>query len=533
MTDKRKKTFLFLSSLILSLAFCSTVWFINSRIDFILNSDDSSELVLSHLLASENALISPNWYYSTELRVLNVQIFFTFFFKIFNEWHTVRIASYICLYLVLLASYYYTCKELHIQKYFPITATLLMLPFSGVYFWYVLKAPYYIPHIAITFFTIGLYEQYINEKQKRNEYLYLSMASLCAILAGIGGPRQMIILYIPLALASMAIALSNIFTPKENIVVHLSQDDKKYICFSFISLVGAVIGYGINTRILSYTFKFKQWTDISFIKFDLSTLSQIINGFLSSFGYKTGKIFSSALLANFTCACWVILIITACIYLIKNKKTAAPAHYRVALLMIAAVITFTILYLFTNLAYADRYNLPIMILSIPLTAIAFQNLKLSTSLKHLSITLFILLIAISGVFFYKGKYDADWTKDFRNIVTVLQNEQRTEGYASFWNANILTELSNGTISVWDWQDSGPKGYITISDIDHTYKWLQLVSHDSTHPQGKIFLLFSQNEWKHNPWVGKLSTKYIIYQSPKFIVIGYDSYDALRRDTNPQ
>lgn len=41
-------------------------WF---RFDHLIDSDMSSELVLSRLLADENRILSPNWYYSTELSI--------------------------------------------------------------------------------------------------------------------------------------------------------------------------------------------------------------------------------------------------------------------------------------------------------------------------------------------------------------------------------------------------------------------------------------------------------------------------------
>lgn len=156
MKDKENKIFFTVSGIILLFAFIGSICFVKSRVAFLLNSDDASELILGQLLAHENTLLSKSWYYSSELRLVNTQIFYAFFFKIFHNWHRVRIASYVCLYLVLIASYYFACKALHIKRYFLITAALLMLPFSEDYFLYVLKGAYYIPHIAITFFHLGL-----------------------------------------------------------------------------------------------------------------------------------------------------------------------------------------------------------------------------------------------------------------------------------------------------------------------------------------------------------------------------------------
>lgn len=429
--NKNEKSFLLLSGLICLLAFCGTVLFIDNRIDFMLNSDDSSELILAQLLASENQLLSQDWHYSTELRVVNTQIFYTFFFKIFQNWHDVRIASYICLYLVMLAAYYFICKELKIRKYFLITATLLMIPFSTPYFGYILKGAYYIPHIAIIFFTLGLCEAYVSEMSNRKQKIYLLIASLSSILAGLGGPRQIIVLYIPLVLTSLSIAISNLSVHSEKITCHLTKEDKKYLLFSIISSTGGLIGYLINAKVLSKIFSFRQWNDILFADFDIIRLAKIIDGFFISFGYTQGKIFSAALLHNFTGILWFIVTVITCIYILKHKDHVISSHYRISLFASASSITFILLYSFTNLYYSNAYNLPIVILSIPLMAILFQNTKFSDSIKFGSITTLILLIAFSGCYYYKGYFKTDSTIEFRNITAALQNEQYTKGYATF------------------------------------------------------------------------------------------------------
>lgn len=528
-----KKNFLIVSGIIFAIVFCGFMWFIKTRITFLLDSDDSSELVLSHLLASENRLLSKDWYYSTELRVVNTQIFYAFFFKIFHSWHRVRIASYACLYIVMIATWYFACRGLKIRRYFLITAALLMIPFSRIYFSFVLKCPYYIPHIAFTFFTLGLCESYVAEENGKRQKIHLVVALLSSILAGMGGARQIIILYIPLMFAAISIVIFGSSIANKKIICKLGNGDKKYVLFTMVSFVGAFIGYLINTKILAKIYSFKQWDDISFAAFDISKLSRIINGFLVSYGYNDEKVFSSALLCNFLSMCWLLLTVGACIHILKNRKNVEPAHYRMALFTVAAFIVFILLYMFTDFGYDDRYNLPIIVLSIPIIAILFKNTGLQNSINYVAITIFVLLVAYSGYLFCKEEYKVDNTAELRAIVIALQNEQYTEGYATFWRANILTELSDGTIDVWNWQDSRSEQVITVASIDDTHKWLQLIAHDYTHPEGKVFLLFTKNEWENNPWTGKLSTKHIIYQSDGYIVIGYENYDKLRDDTTQQ
>ncbi len=529
MNNKSKQKFLILSGIIFLIAFICSVCFIKSRIAFLLNSDDASELILGQLLANENSLLSKSWYYSTELRVVNTQIFYAFFFKIFHNWHRVRIASYCCLYIVMTAAYYFACKFLQIKRYFLITAALLMIPFSEGYFLFVLKGAYYIPHIAITFFTLGLCEAYVAEEKEKRKKGYLLAALLSSVLACMGGARQVIILYLPLLFASLILLKTGISIEKEKVICKLEDGDRKYILFSLVSFAGAAIGYLINTKLLSQIYSFQQWDEISFTGFDLSKLSMLIAGFLSSYGYRSEIISGVSLLTNFLSLCWFSLTFYSCFHLLKNKKKANPAHYRIALFTAAAFLIFILLYLFTDFGYHNRYNLPIIILSIPMIAIFFQNTGLKKQITDIAITIFVLLFALSGFLFCKEEYKVDKTAELRNIVAALENENYTEGYGTFWLSNVLTELSNGDIEVWHWQSSESDGHIDIESIDATDDWLQLKSHADSHPEGKLFLLFSKAEWENNSWTGKLSTEHIIYQSDECIAIGYENYDQLIKD----
>lgn len=94
MKKETKKQLLIGAALVLELLFL--LLYLNGRIDRLLDSDMSSEMILGQLLARENAVLTPHWYYSTELRVLNTQIIYAFFFKLMNNWHLVRMAATVC-----------------------------------------------------------------------------------------------------------------------------------------------------------------------------------------------------------------------------------------------------------------------------------------------------------------------------------------------------------------------------------------------------------------------------------------------------
>ena len=103
------------------------------RAEKLIDADMSSEMVLSDILAKQGGIITPDWKYSTEIRVLNNQIFFSLFLAVTKSYKLSRLISGVVLLAILGASYYYLCAQAGIKKYFPHTAALLFLPFSADY----------------------------------------------------------------------------------------------------------------------------------------------------------------------------------------------------------------------------------------------------------------------------------------------------------------------------------------------------------------------------------------------------------------
>lgn len=60
----------------------------------------------------------------------------------------------------------------------------------------------------------------------------------------------------------------------------------------------------------------------------------------------------------------------------------------------------------------------------------------------------------------------------------------TEGYATFWNGNAMTELTNGKLDVW-----------TLQSLDEDYvpNWLQRKDHLTTDPQHPFLLIDTETD----------------------------------------
>ncbi len=546
---KSEKVLFLLSIVFFLVSFACLCIYIKGHYIYHLDSDQASELILSKLLADEKKLVTDNWYYSTELRVLNTQIVYSFFFGITQNWRHVRLLSFGCLYIIMLLSLLFMMDRLRIKKYYFIVAGILCIPISNDYFDVVQEGAYYLPHISISFLAIGLTE-WIADSQLRTikNAALICVSFLLALIAGLGGARQVVVTYMPLLLSGLYIFTRSTVSTVEydsrrrhiSISVKSLTDRRKlYIIASIVSYIGSFIGYVINTKVLSKFFSFHQY-NISFSSFDINRLSKVLDGFLNTLGFTNHYVFSYAAIYNAVCFACASAILVALIYGYRQKYYEKLYCY--AILCLASMLVFIALYAFSDMPYSagpnpDRYNLPLIVLFIPFSVFALGKCSLDRRKKTHILIFFVILLALRGGTFYYVEQKTDNTSELRTISSELVNRDYHNGYATFWNANVLTELTNGSIEVWDWAS-------TSSDfecIDQTWQWLQLKSHLSEHPEGKVFWVLTneQNNNFHFPRV--VSPGHIIYETPEDInwdvfeekdritrykVYGFSNYDEM-------
>ena len=95
--------------LILSLVMTiRTAWTVSTTL---MDSDTSSELVLSEKLAREGGIMSDSWVYSTELQVIDCQIIYSLLFRLTPDWSLVRFWGSVIMDLMLLGALGYLFRQ--------------------------------------------------------------------------------------------------------------------------------------------------------------------------------------------------------------------------------------------------------------------------------------------------------------------------------------------------------------------------------------------------------------------------------------
>ena len=94
----------------------------------------------------------------------------------------------------------------------------------------------------------------------------------------------------------------------------------------------------------------------------------------------------------------------------------------------------------------------------------------------------------------------------------------TEGYATFWNGNAMTELTNGKLDVW-----------TLQSLDEDYvpNWLQRKDHLTTDPQHPFLLIDTETDGPaESAGLVQNGECTEVYNDGRFVIYDFASADAV-------
>jgi len=489
--------------------FCFLSVYMGVHGDALTDSDISSEMILAKVLNEEHGMISKNWYYSTELRVLNIQILYSFFFHFFQDWTMVRTAACITSYLLMLVSYYYMMHQMGYDSLYAVSALFLLLPISDGYFEYVLLALLYASFISISFFAVGLVFHY-GKASALMKRVILVIAVGLAFMAGLGGARHVVVLYLPLFAATVLMTL-------------IQKKPSGYLVCSAAGFVSSCAGYLINSRVLAGKYHFLTWVEGMNFRASLQGIQDLFFGTLRAFGYSYGDQEPTPAASAFSCV--LALVMAVCVLRTVIGRWKKPDQIWLLAAYFSCVYgIFFCMYTFTDMLYSDRYNMAAMVFAIPIIVLNLTEIYWNRYVK-LGLTAFLCAgILLFSVLRFGHYGSLDKTAQLRSIAAYLAEEETFAGYATFWNGNVLTELSDGAVDVWIWEDDLSDQY----EVDKVLLWLQRVEHQTARPEGRVFLLFTNEEYAVCPLKEKLDQRKADYRSGNYVMFLFEDYEEIPR-----
>ena len=484
------------------------IWFNGNNL---LNSDVAAELILAKELNKEGTLLSTNWYYSTELRVINTQLAYKLGFALFpDHWHAARTVAVAILLLVLILVAIYFSKAISYPLAGPILSVVMLAPYSCWYGWNVVFNSYYVPHIALTFLALTLFLRTLQTKGRRRAVCIVLSVAL-AFTASLGGVRQPMICYSPLLLAVVVYLLSGKEKKIDSHVLHI-------LGYAFFLFVAACAGYLVNDKVLSryYTFESKStrvWNDLS-----LNNVLSCLSDLAALFGWRSDvPIVSLSGIGNIL-SLLLIAVLLFCTVKCYRKIQLDESEKLVLLFSISAFIVLLAIYGFAYNSYNESYwtlFLPYIFIGATL-CLKHEDIDWK---KYIVTGFCLVTVLINSLLTYQDPY-ISWVPndlDIQNAVAWLVENGYTQGIAGFWDSDIITALSNGQIEMW-----------TVGDVDEPQinEWLQVKSHNTYPEKGKIFIIRPMSDLTgQDPVINEYlvgTVDHLAYQDDNYFIYSFDS-----------
>ncbi len=454
-----------------------------------LDSDMASELSLAQHLARQGALVSTTWRYSTEVRLLGTQLVYTPLMALFpNDWRLVRTLGGLILSALLSFSCYAGARMMGARRrYALLFAGLTLCPCSAVTAQMLTIGAYYVPHAVLTNLFVGLYAGALRKGGRARAALLLAASAAL----GAQSVRYMLCAVLPVAAAG---AWAYLFPARARQALSRTGEDARRALLALLALACGAAGLIAGRRLtaallLGGNGGYGGQRLASVTAADLPALaSHALAWLLRVCGYAEGRTLLSAsgLLAFATTALpplAALLFVRASLRAREEER----AGERGALLCALAAGALTLLsFVFLENLFLNRYWLPVVTLGAPALALAL-TLERNPALRRASLALFACLTL--GLTFVQTRDSMASPEraqaDFDNA-RALEESGMTLGYATFWNANVMTELTNGQVEV-----------VAVSLEDGTPRpdvWLEDVRDASmSRPQERVFLLLTREE----------------------------------------
>lgn len=499
-----------------------------------IDSDMSSEMVLANLLNEEGKLLTTSWWYSTEIKFCSLQMFYQIGLRIFpHDWYAARMVGQALLVFVLLVAYLYVGHGLKLKNCGVWGAAALACPFGIWYLWYCYFGGYYIAYMIWVLLSLGAILHLVYPTGRKNEILQGMILIVSCMVSGLNSVKGLMVFYLPMFLT----ALISFFLRWREQPQQIPKRELRLVALSTGAILIAGIGYGINSTVFANTYNFLNYNELKWAPLNFNTLLKSWSAFLALFGYLGGddfltpnvKLFSFDGILSALGIVTAAAIILSLIRLLINWRGLKETRLVAPLLFAMALLEEGFIFSCTNGVgtVAPSHWLPI----VPFAFLVLQ-LEGETEQFRLPFTRKIAAMAFCGCIVATSvssvrKFPTTGYVTNPHLETVcgwLVDHGYTQGYSSYWNANVMTEWSSGQIEVWVAPD--------FKRMDRIYEWLQKTSHENP-PEGKIFLLTTDQELEEQkipelPNVSKVvyEEEEAISKSGRYIIMEYESAEEM-------
>jgi len=528
---KNKKRSDYLSYLALGLSFMLLL-VLNLRYhDHWLDSDMAAEMIFSKQLSqSGHFFATPDWYYSTEFRFLYTHWIMGPLFAIFGSWHVIRMITNLLSYALMLASYFFFMKPFKVRRSLVTgSSVLLLLPFSETMMTHMQMGNTYMFHVIIAFLFMGLFFRLSDPDQKTKRPWVLVLYVLISLICGVSGVRYLLALQCPLVLAGLTGMLrSNEFANFRSELTLENAKGKfqellgaycvKNVGYTLLGLVAAIVGYGINILYVCRKYVFQTYEETNFIAIYqgifVERLQDAFGSLMMLFGYIPDKGVLS--LRGLISILAFVLIVLYGYVAVRNIRQQKGKRGMLVNFFWMAFLLNVFVFVFSTSTMVPRYYILIYIFLLPL--LCFYLEKEERFFDRMTVTAilsFCMILATGKVVL--SFVTTDKNVEHKAVAAVLEEKGLSFGYATYWHANIITELTDGRVEV-----------ANVGDPRHLefFRWSSPRRYYDEAYDGEIFLLLTDDEYNDASDAETLLAGEMLYHDRGFVILKYSSQQQL-------
>lgn len=354
------------------------------------------------------------------------------------------------------------------------------------------------------------------------------------------------ICYAPMFLAAAIICLEKLFINDKK--PEMASPVKPFLISSTLMLIASAAGYLVNAKVFTKIYSFTNYSKININDFSLESVINCIGDLISQIGWQGNQqLLSLKGVAGVLGVCTGFIALVILCRMIR-RRSQNIYHRFIYLFIGASFIVCLIVYSQTSI-YNCSYWIPILpfiILALIMGISSWLNDNVTVdskinnntvvgtgnntkvhgsvnkALDKIKTSVFVIItcvLFICSIATMQNPY-ISWVPNDLTIKSVadwLVESGYTQGCGTFWNSDVITELSDGKIEMW-----------TVSDMNElsTYQWLQETSHDTEKPDGKFFIITTPDEYTQNAEIWKLPslTDYLVYGDDNYFVFAFDSVE---------
>lgn len=492
---------------------------------WIVDSDLASEMILSDLLNKEGTIISHNWFYSTELKVVNLQWFYRLGLLIFpNDWHLARTFGMAITLALFAAAMLFFVKCAGLGRTGLWMVGTLLWPFGQHYLVYAIYGGYYLVYTFFYMLVLALVLRSLNADKKHCALQWV-LACVITAVAGMNGVKQLMVFHAPLCLAAailLVLALHSCGKTDWKAALNACRKEVRLLAASLVTAVAAAAGYFVSNAVLSRMYDFKSYNFIVWNRDeDWFTLDRILMDFFHEFGYENGSgVFhfgGIAAAVGLLLGCWMFFCI---VRLLLRLDKLERNDKLLVLLLVAMLAVCGVAY-----TYFHEYYLYFWLMNMPV-AIAVMAVEIKTEDFHILGARQLLGVGLAACFTLcavstvrqEQEHPYLAHKGLNTAAEWLVDNGYTQGYSTFWNGNAMTELTSGKLEVWTLQSL---------DRDDVPNWLQPKSHLTTDPEHPFLLIDTETDGPaENAKLIQYGDCSEVYNDGRYVIYDFADADAL-------